>query len=62
MSEDITYCANLNCTDMSCPRNEKHIKLRIPHSFGLFDDCPKWNMSGAKWLTDQIIGNRESEE
>lgn len=53
-SEDITFCANQNCSDMSCYRNPKHIKLRIPHSFALFSNCPKWNDNGAKWLTDQI--------
>lgn len=53
-SEDITFCANFNCSDTSCYRNEKNIKMPIPHSFGLFPDCPKWQYSGANWLTNQI--------
>lgn len=53
-SEDITFCANQSCTDMKCERNPKHIRLLIPHSFALFNGCPKWNDSGAKWLTKQM--------
>lgn len=53
-SEDITFCANLNCPDTSCFRNGKNIKMPIPHTFGLFTKCPKWRHDGANWLTDQI--------
>lgn len=52
-SEDITFCANQNCSDMDCYRNPKHIKLRISHSFALFSNCSKWNDNGAKWLMEQ---------
>ena len=54
VSEDITFCANRNCTDMECERNPKHIKLPIPHGFALFPDCDRWNVSGAQWLTKQM--------
>lgn len=53
-SEDITFCANKGCSDMKCYRNPKHIKLLIPHSFALFEQCPKWKDSGAKWLIQQM--------
>ena len=53
-SEDITFCANKSCSDMKCYRNPKHIKLLIPHSFALFEQCPKWKDAGAKWLTKQM--------
>lgn len=53
-SEDITFCANENCEDMKCYRNPKHIKLPIPHSFALFEQCPKWKTKGAEWLTKQM--------
>lgn len=54
-SEDITFCANKGCTDMKCERNPKHIKLWfINHSFSLFEECPKWKPSGARWLTKQL--------
>ena len=53
-SEDITFCANNNCSDMNCYRNLKHIKLAIPHSFACFRDCSKWCEGNAKWLTSQI--------
>lgn len=54
LSEDITFCANYNCNDVGCYRNSKNIKLRIPHSFALFTQCPKWNDNGAKWLLKQM--------
>ena len=57
--EDITFCANLNCADMSCYRNPKHIKLDIPHNFALFNKCEKWNKSGAQWLVEQIDSDEE---
>lgn len=53
-SEDITFCANFNCSDTSCYRNEKNIKMPIQHNFGLFPNCQKWRYSGANWLTNQI--------
>ena len=65
MTEDITFCANQNCTDMKCMRNPAHIKLRIPHSFALFSECPNWNDNGAKWFTKQvndIFGGNNNEE
>lgn len=56
-SEDITFCANRNCTDMKCHRNPKHIRIfNIPHSFALFDKCPKWSYVGAAWLIKQMEG------
>lgn len=53
-SEDITFCANKNCGDMKCYRNQKHIELLIPHSFALFTQCAKWTDEGAEWLTKQM--------
>lgn len=53
-SEDITFCANKGCPDMKCERNPKHIRLLIPHSFALFDKCPKWKPGNARWLTKQL--------
>lgn len=53
-SEDITFCANKNCSHMKCDRNPKHIKLLIPHSFALFTQCEKWSNKGAEWLTKQV--------
>ena len=53
-SEDITFCANMNCLDTECFRNPKNIKLLIPHSFSLFPNCKKWDNNGANWLTEQI--------
>ena len=56
-SEDITFCGNMDCADMSCHRNPKHIRMiDIPHSFALFDKCPKWNWVGAAWLVKQMEG------
>ena len=56
-SEDITFCANRDCADMKCHRNPKHICiLDIPHSFALFDKCPKWSHVGAAWLIKQMEG------
>ena len=37
MSEDITYCSNNKCGYLSCERNQKHIKLPVPHSFAELD-------------------------
>lgn len=54
LSEDITFCANFNCSDTSCMRNPKNIRLLIPHSFSLFTKCEKWSYKGAEWLTEQI--------
>lgn len=53
-SEDITFCANIQCEDMDCYRNPMMIKLDIPHAYSLFPKCKKWSADGAKWLTDQI--------
>lgn len=54
-SEDITFCANKGCPDMKCERNPQHIKLVwLPHSFSLFEECPKWKPGNAKWLTKQL--------
>ena len=53
-SEDITFCANKACPSMKCERNPKHIRLTIPHSFGLFEECPKWTPGNAWWLTKQL--------
>lgn len=53
-SEDIIFCANKNCEDMECRRNQKHIKLAIPHSFSLFEQCENWDADGAEWLLKQI--------
>lgn len=58
-SEDITFCANQACEDMTCKRNSKHIKLQIPHAFSLFSQCPKWNDDGAKWLTKQMTNEED---
>jgi len=33
MTEDITYCTKQNCGYLRCERNQKHIKLPIPHSY-----------------------------
>lgn len=43
MNEDITYCMS-ECNDMKCFRNNKHIKLPIPHSYAFLEgteDCHK---------------------
>lgn len=32
MTEDITYCSNNKCGYLRCERNQKHIKLLIPHN------------------------------
>jgi hypothetical protein len=53
-SEDITFCANKGCPDMKCERNPKHIRLLIPHSFALFEECPKWKPGNALWLRKQL--------
>lgn len=53
-SEDIIFCANKNCEDMECRRNQKHIKLTISHSFSLFEQCENWDVDGAEWLLKQI--------
>ena len=53
-SEDICFCANSNCPDMKCDRNMKHIKLAIPHSFSIFQECYKWKEANAVWFTDQL--------
>lgn len=37
MTEDITYCSNNKCGYLRCERNQKHIKLLIPHSFADLD-------------------------
>lgn len=37
MSEDITYCSNNKCGYLRCERNQKHIKLPVPHSFAELD-------------------------
>lgn len=58
-SEDITFCANISCSDMKCERNMKHIKQPIPHSFALFTKCRKWKKNGALWLTNQIDGGHD---
>ena len=61
MFEDITFCGNMDCSDMKCHRNPKHIRvLDIPHSFGWFNECPKWNDAGALWLTKEM--NKEKKE
>lgn len=62
MSEDITFCANDGCSDMKCMRNQKHIRLPIPHSFALFTECPKWRDKNAKWLTDQLEKQEEGDK
>lgn len=53
-SEDITFCANMQCKDAECYRNPMQIKLDIPHVYSLFPQCEKWSYDGAKWLSDQI--------
>lgn len=38
MSEDITYCSNMDCKKTKCKRHASHIKDKaIPHSFAMFD-------------------------
>jgi hypothetical protein len=59
-SEDITFCGNKECSNMECFRNPKHIKLSIPHSFALFDQCEYWDAKSAKWLINQF-GNFNDE-
>ena len=42
-SEDITWCGR-ECEEMKCRRNQKHIRLPIPHSFADLkdtEDCYK---------------------
>lgn len=54
-SEDITFCANRGCPDMKCECNPKHIRIfSIPHSYGFFEDCPKWKPGNARWLREEI--------
>lgn len=57
-SEDITFCANTGCKDMRCDRNQKHIRLDIPHSFALFPDCKKWETGNETWLADELEEKR----
>lgn len=52
--EDITFCANSDCKDLTCKRNMKNIKTDIPHSFSIFQGCPKWREANAVWLTKQM--------
>lgn len=47
MSEDITFCVNVNCTNIKCRRNPKNIKLNIPHSFSRFEQCENWDEDGV---------------
>lgn len=45
-SEDITFCMNDKCDVMKCFRNQKHIRLPIPHLFAFLEgteDCIKFN-------------------
>lgn len=37
MQEDITYCANIECENISCDRNLKNIRQPIPHSFAALE-------------------------
>lgn len=37
MTEDVAYCSNKKCGYLRCERNQKHIKLPIPHSFADLD-------------------------
>ena len=37
MQEDITYCANTKCENISCDRNPKNIRQPIPHSFAALE-------------------------
>lgn len=57
MSEDISFCLNWNCKYMKCFRNQKHIKLPIPHSFMDFADkpgCPKWEKNQRRIQNDRM--------
>ena len=58
-NEDITFCANKNCSYLECIRNPKNIKLPIPHSFAMFTECSKWNDNGAKWLFENTENNKD---
>lgn len=59
LSEDISFCANNGCGDTECERNPKRIRSKYPHTYALFEDCPKWNPDNAKWLTDQMAAPRK---
>lgn len=53
-SEDITFCANRECSELKCDRNPKRIRLQIPHSFSAFESCRYWRWKGAQWFADAV--------
>lgn len=56
MQEDITYCANTECKNISCDRNPKNIRQPMLHSFTDLEDTEYCQKEGRDEVVRKDFG------